>query len=59
VSWAASNGDCSENGDYIYSKKRLREIGRRICYRIKRLDIAEVVDPAAQTNRMQIYLALL
>jgi len=47
VSWAAGNGDRSENGDYIYGKKRLREIDRRIRYLIKRLDAAEVVDPAA------------
>jgi transcription elongation factor GreB len=55
VAWAAGNGDRSENGDYIYGKKRLREIDRRIRYLIKRLDIAEVVDPAAQTNRDQIF----
>ena len=47
VAWAASNGDRSENGDYIYGKKRLREIDRRIRFLIKRLDAAEVVDPAA------------
>ena len=46
VAWAAGNGDRSENGDYIYGKKRLREIDRRIRYLIKRLDVAEVVDPA-------------
>ncbi len=44
VSWAASNGDRSENGDYIYGKKRLREIDRRIRFLIKRLEIAEVVE---------------
>jgi len=48
VSWAASNGDRSENGDYIYGKKRLREIDRRIRFLTKRLDHAEVVDPAAR-----------
>src|SRR5258706_4710918 len=48
VSWAASNGDRSENGDYIYGKKRLREIDRRIRFLTRRLDIAEVVDPAAR-----------
>jgi transcription elongation factor GreB len=48
VSWAASNGDRSENGDYIYGKKRLREIDRRIRFLTKRLDAAEVVDPARQ-----------
>ena len=47
VSWAAGNGDRSENGDYIYGKKRLREIDRRIRFLVKRLDNAEVVDPAA------------
>jgi len=47
VSWAAGNGDRSENGDYIYGKKRLREIDKRIHFLTKRLDIAEVVDPTA------------
>ena len=46
MAWAAGNGDRSENGDYIYGKKRLREIDRRIRFLIKRLDAAEVVDPA-------------
>jgi transcription elongation factor GreB len=45
VSWAASNGDRSENGDYLYGKKRLREIDRRIRFLSKRLEIAEVIDP--------------
>ena len=45
VSWAAKNGDRSENGDYLYGKKRLREIDRRIRFLTKRLDIAEVADP--------------
>lgn len=45
VEWAAGNGDRSENGDYIYGKKRLREIDRRIQYLVKRLESAEVVDP--------------
>ncbi len=45
VSWAASNGDRSENGDYLYGKRRLREIDRRIRYLMKRLEEAEVVDP--------------
>jgi transcription elongation factor GreB len=48
VHWAASNGDRSENGDYIYGKKRLREIDRRIRFLIKRLEIAEVVDTKGQ-----------
>lgn len=55
VSWAAGNGDRSENGDYIYGKKRLREIDRRIRFLTKRLDNAEVVDPAAQTKRDQVF----
>jgi transcription elongation factor GreB len=50
VAWAASNGDRSENGDYIYGKKRLREIDRRIRFLIKRLDRAEVVDPLARRD---------
>jgi transcription elongation factor GreB len=50
VAWAASNGDRSENGDYIYGKKRLREIDRRIRFLIKRLDSAEVVDPSARRD---------
>ncbi len=48
VSWAASNGDRSENGDYIYGKRRLREIDRRIRFLMKRLEVAEVVDPGRQ-----------
>lgn len=48
VSWAASNGDRSENGDYIYGKRRLREIDRRIRFLTKRLEAAEIVDPSAQ-----------
>ena len=48
VSWAASNGDRSENGDYIYGKRRLREIDWRIRYLMKRLESAEVVDPGGQ-----------
>ncbi len=55
VSWAAGNGDRSENGDYIYGKKRLREIDRRIRYLAKRLDSAEVVHPARQTNRDRVF----
>lgn len=55
VSWAAGNGDRSENGDYIYGKKRLREIDRRMRFLTKRLDIAEVVDPALQPNRDQVF----
>jgi transcription elongation factor GreB len=56
VAWAASNGDRSENGDYIYGKRRLREIDRRIRFLIKRLDLAEVVDPAAgRDDADQVY----
>ena len=55
VSWAAGNGDRSENGDYIYGKKRLREIDRRMRFLIKRLEIAEVVDQSRQTNRDQVF----
>ena len=54
ISWAASNGDRSENGDYIYGKKRLREIDRRIHYLTKRLDNAVVVDPAERADTDQI-----
>jgi transcription elongation factor GreB len=55
VSWAASNGDRSENADYHYGKKRLREIDRRLRYIGKRLQSAVVVDPAAQPNKSQIF----
>jgi transcription elongation factor GreB len=54
VSWAASNGDRSENGDYIYGKRRLREIDRRIRFLTKRLEFAEVVDPETQ-NPEQVF----
>jgi transcription elongation factor GreB len=55
VHWAASNGDRSENGDYIYGKKRLREIDRRIRFLTKRLDIAEVADPCQHHGNDQIF----
>ena len=55
VSWAASNGDRSENGDYIYGKKRLREIDRRIRFLTKRLEIAHVVDPSEQAGLDQVF----
>jgi transcription elongation factor GreB len=55
VSWAASNGDRSENGDYIYGKKRLREIDRRVRYLSKRLANAEVVDPARRAATEQVF----
>ena len=57
VSWAASNGDRSENGDYQYGKKRLREIDRRIRYLTKRLENAEVVDPATREATDQVFFA--
>ena len=55
VSWAAKNGDRSENGDYLYGKKRLREIDRRLRFLTKRLDIAEVADPSAHHGSDQIF----
>jgi transcription elongation factor GreB len=55
VHWAASNGDRSENGDYIYGKKRLREIDRRIRFLTKRLEIAEVADPALHHGSDQVF----
>ena len=55
VSWAAGNGDRSENGDYLYGKKRLREIDRRIRFLTKRLEIAQVVDTTQQTRRDQVF----
>ena len=55
VSWAAGNGDRSENGDYIYGKKRLREIDRRLRFLTKRIESAEVVDPALQKNRDRVF----
>jgi transcription elongation factor GreB len=55
VSWAAGNGDRSENGDYIYGKKRLREIDHRIRFLTKRLEIAEVVEPSQQKARDRVF----
>jgi transcription elongation factor GreB len=55
VSWAAGNGDRSENGDYIYGKKRLREIDRRVRYLTKRIESATVVDPTQQKKRDQVF----
>ena len=55
VHWAASNGDRSENGDYLYGKKRLREIDRRIRFLTKRLEIAEVVTPSIHHGRDQVF----
>ena len=55
VHWAASNGDRSENGDYLYGKKRLREIDRRIRFLTKRLEIAEVTNPALHHGHDQVF----
>ena len=55
ISWAASNGDRSENGDYIYGRKRLREVDRRINWLSKRMAAAKVTDPAAQQDRARIW----
>jgi transcription elongation factor GreB len=55
VHWAASNGDRSENGDYIYGKKRLREIDRRIRFLTKRLEIAEITDPSVHHGNDQVF----
>ncbi len=55
VSWAAANGDRSENGDYIHGKRRLREIDRRIRFLLKRLESAVPVDPRQQKNRAQVF----
>lgn len=55
VHWAASNGDRSENGDYLYGKKRLREIDRRIRFLTQRIEIAEVIDPAVHHGNDQVF----
>lgn len=55
VRWAAGNGDRSENGDYIYGKKRLREIDKRLRYLMKKIDSAAVVDPTLQKNLRKVY----
>jgi transcription elongation factor GreB len=55
VSWAAGNGDRSENGDYIYGKRRLREIDRRMRFLMKRIEIAEVVDPGKQRDKDRVF----
>jgi transcription elongation factor GreB len=55
VSWAAGNGDRSENGDYLYGKKRLREIDRRMRFLMKRIEIAEVVDPRQQKDKERVF----
>jgi len=55
ISWAAGNGDRSENGDYIYGRKRLREIDRRLGWLAKRMKAAQVIDPAAQPDRARVW----
>ena len=55
ISWAAGNGDRSENGDYIYGRKRLREIDRRLGWLSRRMKEAKVVDPAAQPERSKVW----
>jgi transcription elongation factor GreB len=55
ISWAAGNGDRSENGDYIYGRKRLREIDRRLSFLARRMKAARVVDPSAQPDKSRIW----
>lgn len=55
VAWAAGNGDRSENGDYLYGKKKLREIDRRLRFLAKRMEIAEVVDPKRQSTKDRVF----
>ena len=55
ISWAAGNGDRSENGDYIYGRKKLREIDRRLGWLSRRMKAAKVVDPAAQADRTRVW----
>ena len=55
ISWAAGNGDRSENSDYIYGRKRLREIDRELSHLSRRMKAAKVVDPATQTDRSKVY----
>lgn len=55
IAWAAGNGDRSENGDYIYGRKRLREIDRRLGWLSKRMKAAKVIDPAAQEDRTRVW----
>lgn len=59
ISWAAGNGDRSENGDYIYGRKRLREIDRRLTYLSKVMKLGKIVDPAAQTDRDRVHFGAL
>ena len=55
VAWAASNGDRSENGDYLYGRKRMREIDRRLGWLAKRMKAAKIVDPAQQPDKSRVY----
>ena len=55
VSWAAGNGDRSENGDYLYGRKRMREIDRRLKFLANRMKAAKVVDPAAQPDKARVW----
>ena len=55
VSWAAGNGDRSENGDYIYGRKRMREIDRELAWLTKRMKAAKVIDPAAQPDKARVW----
>ncbi|MET4132183.1 transcription elongation factor GreB [Porphyrobacter sp. MBR-155] len=55
VSWAAGNGDRSENGDYLYGRKKMREIDRELTHLIKRMKALRVVDPAAQIDRSRVF----
>ena len=55
ISWAAGNGDRSENGDYIYGRKRLREIDRRLGFLARRMKAAKIVDPSAQGDRSRVW----
>ena len=55
VSWAASNGDRSENGDYLYGRKRMREIDRELAHLARRMKVARVVDPTEQSDRSRVY----
>ena len=55
VSWAAGNGDRSENGDYIYGKRRLRQIDSRLRFLMQRMDLAVIVDPAAQQGLEKVF----
>lgn len=55
ISWAAGNGDRSENGDYIYGRKKLREIDRELSHLSRRMKRARIIDPARQTDRTRVY----